>query len=289
MPVMGDAPPRFRIGYCTSGLAGLRLEDALRLLADLGYRGVFITLDVHHLDPFATDAAAEVAQTRDLLEQLDLTPIVETGARYLLDPRRKHWPTLLSSEGAERREAFLASAISIARDLGAPAISCWAGVNADLSEEDAWLRLEDACQRLLIRADAAGVDIGFEPEPGMLVETVDDFHRLREALGSPARLKLSLDCGHLLVTGEGSPEDAVRNERDHLACVAIEDMKRGIHDHLPFGEGDLDLPPLIDALATTGFDGVVAVELGRHSHEGPHQAARSKDVLSALGVPFGDA
>jgi len=286
---MGAAPPLFRIGYCTSGLQGLRLDDALRLLSDLGYRGVFITLDVHHLDPFADGTAAEVARIRTLLDRLDLVPVVETGARYLLDPRRKHWPTLLSTDGAARREEFLATAISIARDLGAPCISCWAGANDELAEDDAWSRLVDAIDRLVVHADDAAVDIGFEPEPGMLIETVPQFHRLREAVGNPDRLKLSLDCGHLLVTGEAAPEDAVRTELPHLACVAIEDMKRGVHDHLPFGEGDLDLPPLIAALSETGFAGVVAVELGRHSHVGPELAARSKDTLAALGVPFGVA
>ena len=45
--------------------------------------------------------------------------------------------------------------------------------------------------------------------------------------------------------------------------------------------------PLIEALAGSGFEGVVAVELGRHSHEGPHQARRSRDILRGLGVPFG--
>ena len=277
----------FRIGYCTSGLQGLRLADALRLIADLGYRGVFLTLDVHHLDPFSDSCAREVTATRALLEELDLTPVVETGARYLLDSRRKHWPTLLSREGAERRELFLKTAIDIARDLGASCISCWSGVNEELDETEAWSRLVDACGRILTHGDAAGVDIGFEPEPGMLVETVPDFHRLREALGRPDRLKLSLDCGHLLVTEEAAPQDVIKAEVTSLACAAIEDMKRGIHEHLPFGEGDVDLPPLITALLESGFDGVVAVELGRHSHEGPHQAARSREILEPLGVPFG--
>ncbi len=287
---MGSARPRFRIGYCTSGLQGHRLGDALRLLSDLGYRGVFLTLDVHHLDPFAEDLAGRTAHTRSLLEALDLLPVVETGARFVLDPKRKHWPNLLSTDGADRREAFLRTSIDVARDLGAPCVSMWSGTNTDgLSESDAFAKLRGALERLLAHADDANVDLAFEPEPGMLVERVDQFHRLREDLGSPERLKLSLDCGHLLVTGEGEPHDVLLKERDHLACVAIEDMRRGVHDHLPFGEGDLKLEPLVAALAEIGFDGVVAVELGRHSHEGPAQAARSRDVLQALGVPFGEA
>ncbi|MAG58822.1 MAG: xylose isomerase [Planctomycetes bacterium] len=279
---------RFRIGYCTSGLQGHRLDDALRLLADLGYRGIFLTLDVHHLDPMAPDLPARVAHVRGLLEEFGITPVVETGARFLLDRRRKHWPTLLSRDGADRRERFLVTALEIARDLGATCISTWSGANADaLPADEAHRRLTEGFERLLAHAERTGVDIAFEPEPGMLVETVADFHRLREDLGRPERLKLSLDCGHLLVTGEDAPHVVVRRERELLACVAIEDMRRGVHEHLPFGEGDLDLPALISALSEIAYEGVVAVELGRHSHEGPAQAKRSKAVLAALGVPFG--
>ncbi|TXS51995.1 hypothetical protein EAO75_09275 [Streptomyces sp. uw30] len=44
-----------RFGYGTNGLADLRLDDALALLADLGYDGVGLTLDHMHLDPLAPD------------------------------------------------------------------------------------------------------------------------------------------------------------------------------------------------------------------------------------------
>ncbi|MFJ5557292.1 hypothetical protein ACIQCD_07655 [Streptomyces sp. NPDC093250] len=42
-----------RFGYGTNGLADLRLDDALALLADLGYDGLGLTLDHMHLDPLA--------------------------------------------------------------------------------------------------------------------------------------------------------------------------------------------------------------------------------------------
>lgn len=46
-----------RFGYGTNGLADLRLDDALGLLADLGYDGVGLTLDHMHLDPLGDDLA----------------------------------------------------------------------------------------------------------------------------------------------------------------------------------------------------------------------------------------
>ena len=53
-----SADTRLRYAYNTNGLAHHRLDDALSFLADTGYGGVALTLDVHHLDPYAEDALA---------------------------------------------------------------------------------------------------------------------------------------------------------------------------------------------------------------------------------------
>ena len=59
-------------------------------------------------------------------------------------------------------------------------------------------------------------------------------------------------------------------------------MRAGVHEHLMFGEGEIDFPPVIDALRRIEYQGPLCVELSRHSHEGPVAAHTAYDFLSPL-------
>lgn len=254
-----------RFAYNTNGAANHRLDDALAMIAEAGYDGVALTLDHHHFDPYALDLAARSQKLARRLEELGLGIVIETGARFLLDPRAKHEPTLVSPkpEGRARRLGFLYRCVEVAAATGAEAVSFWAGVpgpGVDVAEARRWL--VEGISRLVERAEERGVVVALEPEPGMLVETLDDY---REVAPELPGLKLALDTGHCLVTGEREPEAAVREFAEELGTVAVEDMRRGVHEHLPFGEGDMDVPAVLAALEEIGFGGHVCVELSRES------------------------
>jgi D-psicose/D-tagatose/L-ribulose 3-epimerase len=256
--------PRF--AYNTNGTASHRLDDALVLMHEAEYAGVALTLDVNHFDPFAPDWEAASRRLRGRLDELGLGCVIETGARYLLDPRAKHEPTLVTADpaGRARRVAFLQRAIDVGAILGAEAVSFWAGVpkpGVDQGEARRWLR--DGIAEVAAYAERAGVTAALEPEPGMLIETVDDYAAL--AADVPG-LALALDLGHLIVTGERDPAAAVREFAGRIGTVSIEDMKRGEHVHLAFGEGDMDTPGILDALDEIAFSRLVCVELSRDSH-----------------------
>ncbi|SOD60668.1 Sugar phosphate isomerase/epimerase [Streptomyces zhaozhouensis] len=276
--------PGFRLAYGTNGLTDLRLDDALALLADLGYRGVALTLDHMHLDPLAPDLARRTEAVAARLDRLGLAVAVETGARYVLDPRRKHSPSLLDPdpEARGRRIAMLTDAVRVAADLGATALHCFSGHRPEETpEEVAWSRLADSFAPLLDAASGAGVPLAVEPEPGHLLGDLAGFHRLRRRLDSPEALRLTLDIGHCRCLEPAPVADCVTEAGPWLAHVQIEDMRRGVHEHLPFGTGEIDFPPVLAALAGTGYTGLVSVELPRHSHAGPQLAAESIQFLEA--------
>ena len=253
-----------RYAYNTNGLTSHRLDDALTLLADSGYDGVALTLDVAHHDPFAPDLPARTAALRRRLDGLGLGSVVETGARFLLDPRRKHHPTLVSPDPADRarRVAFLRTCVDVAADLGSEAVSFWAGVPGD-DRTGSWERLVEGVTDVVAYAAGRGVTCAFEPEPGMLVDDCDDWSRLAAAVPG---LTLALDTGHCVVSGRFTPDAAVRAFADRLGAVAVEDMPRGRHEHRAPGEGDVDLPAVLGALRDVGHTGLVSLELSRDSH-----------------------
>jgi sugar phosphate isomerase/epimerase len=255
-----------RYAYNTNGLTSHRLDDALALLADCGYDGVALTLDVAHHDPFAPDLAGRTAALRRRLDGLGLASVVETGARFLLDPRHKHHPTLVSANPVDRarRVAFLRTCVDVAAELGSEAVSFWAGVPAPGDDRaTAWSRLVDGVTNVVDYAEVRGVTCAFEPEPGMLVDDCDDWARLAAAVPG---LTLALDTGHCVVSGRFAPDEAVRAFAPCLGAVAVEDMPLGRHEHRAPGEGDVDLPAVLGALHDVGHTGLVALELSRDAH-----------------------
>ena len=270
-----------RYAYNTNGLAHHRLDDALSFLADSGYGGVALTLDVHHLDPFADDALAQAERLRARLDTLCLEVVVETGARYLLDPRAKHEPTFVTpdADGRARRLAYLRRACDLAEVLRAEAVSFWAGVpRAGVDRAQAWDWLVDGVRALARTHGHAAYALAVEPEPGMLVEDADDWARLKEQV---PEVWLALDTGHCVVSGAYAPEEAVRAFAPHLGTVAVEGMRRGVHDHLPLDEGDVDLPAVLGALMSQGYDRLVTLELSRDSHRAHEMVPRAMATLVA--------
>ncbi|MEV0224861.1 sugar phosphate isomerase/epimerase family protein [Streptomyces sp. NPDC050704] len=269
-----------RFGYGTNGFTNHRLDDVLRVLADLGYDGVALTLDHGHLDPFADDLPRRVDRLAHSLDTLGLSVTVEMGGPYLLDPWHTHIPNLMSDSGAERRVDVLRRAIRIAADLGSPTVHVCSGpAPAGLPEDVVWKRLVTGCEAVLETAEEYGITLGFEPEPYMFVDTVGRCLRLRELLGGHERFGITLDIGHAHCVEDAPVLDCLRLAAPHVVNVQIEDMRRGVHRHLEFGEGEIDFPPLLGELAALGHRGLVSVEIQGGSLDAPGVARRSLDFL----------
>jgi L-ribulose-5-phosphate 3-epimerase len=274
------------VGYNTNGFAHHRLPDALSILADLGYDSVALTLDHACLDPFADDFRQQLESTRKLLDRLKLRPTIETGARFLLDPRRKHRPTLLSPAGKrDRRLEFLKLAVIAARDLAADVVSFWSGTSlVKEPDEVLWARLVDGCRELADYAADRSIRVAFEPEPGMWIDTMSRWAELERRVNHPA-FGLTIDIGHLRCLGETPIPAHLERWRSRLWNIHIEDMRTGIHDHLFFGDGEIDFPPILATLANLRYGGSIHVELSRHSHDAVETARKALEFLRRAMPP----
>lgn len=275
------SPLPFSIGYGTNGFTDHPLPDVLELLHELGYGAVALTLGHPHLDPYAPDLDARLGSLRSRLDELDLRVVIETGTRFLLNRKEKHRPALVDEEAAARVD-FLLRAVDIAAALNAECVSFFSGIlPPGASPESGWQRLETRVAEVLRHAAGKGVLLAIEPEPGMFVETVADALALRTRLGNPDGLGLTVDIGHCVVVEPDGVRGALLEAGPLLANVQLDDMRSAAHEHLPFGEGEVDVSLALATLAELNYRGVAAVELPRHSFDAPNLAARSMAVLQA--------
>ena len=258
-----------RLGYSTNSIGDVAPLDALPILADHGYESLAITPDRHVLDPFSPGLAAEAARWRPALAKHGMNCVIETGARHLLDPLLKHEPTLVSPHRVdrERRVEFLVRAVDLASEMAAPVVSLWSGAARDAADEETlWQRLTAGLEPVLARAAARGVVLGFEPEPGMFIDTLARQAMLHERLGRPQHLGLTVDLGHLECMGERPAADLLAARAADVVNVHVDDMLACRHEHLPLGTGDVEFPPLFAVLAAGGYSGGLHIELPRQSH-----------------------
>ena len=239
------------LGYNTNGLAHHDLFDAVELLAEIGYRGVAITIDHNALPPVRREHCGSQRHRRGcgrLLERLGMRSVIETGARFLLDPRTKHEPTLLS-DGPPAADRLLQVRHRLRRRAGERLRVALVGRAARVGESHAPNRpMRSAGRRAATKCStmrpSGTSSIGFEPEPGMLI----DSHARRSRsccmrIDAP-NLRLTLDVGHLHCQGETPIAEVIRrwaprlvnvHHRGHAGRASrAPDVRRG-RDRLPAG------------------------------------------------------
>ena len=179
-----------KLGYNTNGFAHHRIGDAVAAIAEIGYESVALTLEHDVLDPPDRGGVARcLSLLKPIIDDAGLSVTVETGSRFILDPRRKHQPTLISASADDRarRIEFLRAAVEVAAGLGADSVSLWSGAPDEDGDEDVlFSRLCGGLRAVLTHAEPRDVRLSFEPEPGMFIDTMPRFAWLVEAVDHPS-------------------------------------------------------------------------------------------------------
>ena len=271
-----------RLGYNTNGFSNHALSDVIDIVSTLGYDGLAIALDHAHCNPFTMSADA-ITSLRQSLKSRNLSVVIETGARFLLDKWQKHEPTLVSSSGRKQRISFLKKAIDIARQLDAEVVTFFSGIKkSDVTHAEAERFFLEGCAEVLAYGQEKGVVLGLEPEPGMFVDSMSRFEEIERQLDHPW-LKLTLDIGHLFCTEPaGSEADIIEQFGSGIVTMHIEDIRNREHFHLPFGDGTINFEPIFRTITHLDYQGLITVELSRDSHRAPDAARQSMDFLQNM-------
>ena len=272
-------------GYNTNGFAHHKIEDALQILAELGYQSIAFTLDYNTVEPFAANAIARAREIGKMAQDLGLNLVIETGARFLLDPRRKHQPTLLSKQASDRKKRadFLLGCAELGLAMGSNTLSFWSGKpDFEAAEDSYWQLLIEQCIEISKQVENSGMKIAFEPEPGMFIDTMGKFEQLHKAI-SHSKFGLTLDIGHLECMNEMPLLPHLEKWSSVLWNIHLEDMRRGVHDHLPPGEGSIDFGKVFAELNEIKYEGGVHWELSRHSHDAVETARKCRQFMQKQG------
>jgi len=274
-----------KLGFSTNAFKRFDLEQALRLIAEIGYRGVEILGDVPHaFPPDLTPERVErikavLAETG--LDVANINAFMSFGYGDMLHPS---WLEPDESFRAKRVQHTI-DCLRLAADLGAAAIQTEPGgpVPDAMSTDAAFDLFEAGIRQALPVAEEVGVHLLVEPEPKLLIENTGQVEAFLARLDSPW-LGVNFDIGHFYCVSEDIPA-AVRRLGPAIRHVHLEDIAADrTHYHLIPGRGAIDFPPIFDALAAIGYDGCVTVELYTYE-ENPIEAAREAfDFAKRLGL-----
>lgn len=263
------------LAYSANAYMRYPLDEAIRRIADLGYRGIELMADTPHCWP-EDMTAADADRIRGLLDRHGLT--ISNINAFMLnrigDPRQPYWyPSWIEPDRGYRqiRIDHTICSLTLARRLGAGHVSTEPGgpvstpnlASASQTSEARAAAMETFVEMLKPVLDhAAGQEVTLlvEPEPGLLIETCEQYLELRARLDSPW-LALNCDVGHFYCVGQ-SPPDVIRRLARDIRHVHIEDIAATrVHQHLVPGDGVIDFAGVFGSLKEVNYDGWVTVEL----------------------------
>ena len=134
-----------------------------------------------------------------------------------------------------------------------------------------------------MRVDAhdVGVLLLIEPEPGLLIETTDEYLEVADRVNAPS-IGLNFDVGHAFCMGEDLPRQIARMA-PHTRHYHLEDIAATrVHHHMVPGTGAIDFAEVIGAIKATGYDGWLTVELYPSVDDPDGAAKAARAVLAPL-------
>ena len=203
-----------RLAYSTSGLTQLPFTEAIDVVAQAGYPGIELSFHREQFNPFEL-GDDDLAATRRRLDAAGIVAPCVATASHFFNPQQPHEPSLMALDlaGRKRRIDLVKRGIRIARRLGVGLVTFGSGFrrpehvrNPSIDPREVLVDSIRECLREI--HDGEDITLLIEPEPGMVVETLDQGLELIDAVGS-SRFALHVDICH-----------AYCSEADYIGALA---------------------------------------------------------------------
>ncbi len=281
-----------KLAFSSNAYMNFSIEEAIQRVAACGYAGIEILAEVPHAWPVNLLPERRDSIRRTLREcKLAVSNVNGFMMNAVNDPRQPYWhPSWIEPDPHYRaiRREHTRRAMALAKELGASNLQTEPGgpLAPGQSWDDAASVFYEELMPCVADAERLGVSLLIEPEPGLLIERFDEFCRFMERIDSPA-VGLNFDIGHAYCVAE-DPQDFVHKMAPFTRHYHLEDIAASrVHKHLIPGTGAIDFGATLRAIAKTGYDGWITVELYPYI-ENPDQAATEAfDFVTCLAGRLG--
>ncbi len=266
------------LSFSSNAYQRFSIETTIRRIAGLGYAGLELLADVPHAWPAGLLEERKRA-IRDCLAEhrLAIANVNAFMMNAVADPRQPYWhPSWIEPDAAYRaiRREHTKRALRLAAELGGPSIQTEPGgpLAPGRSWQEAARVFYDELMPCVEVAEEVGVDLLIEPEPGLLIETFQQYLDFVDRIESP-RVGLNFDVGHAYCTSQ-DPQAWIPEMAPHTKHYHIEDIAADrTHQHLIPGDGAIDFRATLGAIARSGYKGWITVELYPYL-DNPDEAGR---------------
>ena len=252
-----------KLGYSTWGMPTVGIDQAVSLIAELGFEGIEITVLPGWTTAISTLDAAERRRILRLVNEAGLTISAISGHASLLEADAE-----AHASNVGRLRAAIDLAVEWAQDRRIPYVNTLSGGRTADWEAKHQLFAE----RLAPVVDYAarrGVVLAMEPHVDGLVDTPARMLEILKLVQSP-HLKVNFDISHFDVLGM-TTEESVAALVPHSVHTHVKDQRGRYPDYefLVPGAGDFDYVDYLHAMQRHGYDGFIVAEVSKMAQRKP--------------------
>jgi len=269
-------------GYSTNAFKKFSLDDALKKISRLGFKGVEIMGDRPHLYP-PDYGENELKRLNQIIRKSDLK-VTNLNSFTLFAVGNTYLPSWIEPEKKRReiRVRHTLDSLRIAKQIGCANISIPPGGPLNgISRAQAMRLFHQGLEQVTPLAEELELKLLVEPEPDLMIETTAQIKDFIADVKSTS-VGINFDIGHFFCAGE-DPQAAFEELYEWVGHVHLEDIASSReHNHLIAGHGAIQFKPIFESMVRLGYRGDISLELYTYVNTPEAAGQKSLDYLRPI-------